>query len=437
MGNLTSETLLIIDLASGEISEEMIEDEFYKEHVGGAAANLALYKKYQDEDPIVLGTGLLAGTLVPGSSLSVITAKSPRTGKVCHAPVNLYGGIELKYTGFDFVVIKGVSEKPVYLWLHDQVADVSEADEYWGLDVWETTDKMRVGLGEDLIQVLAIGKAGENASPLAQVNLNYWATGDQWGFGGLFGQKKIKAIAMRGMGMFDMDDEDAFLKNALGVLNEFKNSPLASKKGIAEIGAEIGEDIAGWLEPLTHRHSACFNTPVAFNTFLKFDDDPKILKETDVEEPGILLTNIYDILGFKNLGMSVEDAARVLQACMKYGIDPVAVAELSQKAGKKSLDEIKGSFSELSGDVAATGKGTLSPCTPLKPLFHDAGSEGQASDWWEKRQAVAYICGIQHFFILMAPFLSDEKLLEFINQGTGLEITADVLNKAVAAVISG
>jgi len=437
MGNLTSETLLVIDLASGEISEEMIEDEFYQKHVGGAAANLSLYKKYQDDDPIVLGSGLLTGTLVPGASLSVITAKSPRTGKICHAPISLYGGMELKYTGFDFVVIKGVSAKPVYLWLHDQVADVSEADEYWGLDVWETTDKMRMDLGEELIQILTIGEAGEKGSPLAQTNLNYWATGDQWGFGGLLGRKKIKAIAMRGMGMFDMTDEDAFLENSLNLLNEFKNSPLAAKKGIAEIGAEIGEDIASWLEPLTHRHSACFNTPFAFNTFLKFDDDPKILKETDVKEPGVLLTNIYDILGFKNLGMSVIDAARILQACMKYGIDPVAVAELSQKAGKKSFDEVKGSFGDLSGDVDATGKGTLSPCTPLKPLFHDAGADGQASDWWEKRQAVAYICGIHPLFILMAPFLSDEKLLELINQGTGLEITADVLNKAVAAVISG
>jgi len=438
MEYLSTNKIAIVDLATSKVTDQELDEDLVKEKIGGAGITTALYEEYQDEDPIVLGTGLLTGTLAPASALGMITAKSPLTGKVCHAPLTLYAGLELKFSGFDYVVIKGKSQKPVYLWIHDGVADISDAKEVWGKDVWASTDTIRELMGDQLIQVLTIGKAGESESDFAQVCINYWASGDRWGFGKLFGQKKLKLVALRGMSLLEVADAEGFVHQCKELLSALKAGALTDKKGIAEIPVAIGEeDIRKWLGPLVHRHQSCFNTPFPTNTFVFLDEDPKLLKESNKEEPGFLLTDVYGLLGFKKLGLSAADACALLRECAKYGIDAVAVSELSQKAGKKKPDEIKKSFSGLKGTLESIGKGRFSPWAPPKPIFANFGlpADGsQDASWWERGQAVAYIFGIHPIFALMSPELSEEKLIELANIGTGLGFTAGTLDKAIADI---
>ena len=438
MEYLSTNKIAIVDLATSKVTDQELDEDLVKEKIGGAGITTALYEEYQDEDPIVLGTGLLTGTLAPASALGMITAKSPLTGKVCHAPLTLYAGLELKFSGFDYVVIKGKSQKPVYLWIHDGVADISDAKEIWGKDVWASTDTIRELMGDQLIQVLTIGKAGESESDFAQVCINYWASGDRWGFGKLFGQKKLKLVALRGMSLLEVADAEGFVHQCKELLSALKAGALTDKKGIAEIPVAIGEeDIRKWLGPLVHRHPSCFNTPFPTNTFVFLDEDPKLLKESNKEEPGFLLTDVYGLLGFKKLGLSAADACALLRECAKYGIDAVAVSELSQKAGKKKPDEIKKSFSGLKGTLESIGKGRFSPWAPPKPIFANFGlpADGsQDASWWERGQAVAYIFGIHPIFALMSPELSEEKLIELANIGTGLGFTAGTLDKAIADI---
>lgn len=438
MEYLSTNKIAIVDLATSKVTDQELDEDLVKEKIGGAGITTALYEEYQDEDPIVLGTGLLTGTLAPASALGMITAKSPLTGKVCHAPLTLYAGLELKFSGFDYVVIKGKSQKPVYLWIHDGVADISDAKEVWGKDVWASTDTIRELMGDQLIQVLTIGKAGESESDFAQVCINYWASGDRWGFGKLFGQKKLKLVALRGMSLLEVADAEGFVHQCKELLSALKAGAFTDKKGIAEIPVAIGEeDIRKWLGPLVHRHQSCFNTPFPTNTFVFLDEDPKLLKESNKEEPGFLLTDVYGLLGFKKLGLSAADACALLRECAKYGIDAVAVSELSQKAGKKKPDEIKKSFSGLKGTLESIGKGRFSPWAPPKPIFANFGlpADGsQDASWWERGQAVAYIFGIHPIFALMSPELSEEKLIELANIGTGLGFTAGTLDKAIADI---
>ena len=143
MEYLSSNKIAVIDLGSAEIVEEELDDGLVKERIGGAGITSYLYHQYEKDDPVVIGSGLLTGTLVPGAALAVMTAKSPRTGTLCHAPLTLYAGMELKYSGFDYLVIKGQSEKPVYLWLHDGIADIQGAEDLWGKDCWESTEGVR------------------------------------------------------------------------------------------------------------------------------------------------------------------------------------------------------------------------------------------------------------------------------------------------------
>jgi aldehyde:ferredoxin oxidoreductase len=115
----------------------------------------------------------------------------------------------------------------------------------------------------------------------------------------------------------------------------------------------------------------------------------------------------------------------VLRECAKYGIDAAAVAELSQKAGKKKPDEIKKTFSGLKGTLENIGKGRFSPWCP---------NFGLPADEWEKRQAVAYVFGIHPIFAMVAPELSEEKLIELANVGTGLGFTSETLDKVIADI---
>ncbi len=437
MEYLSADKIAIIDLATKEVDEEELSEDLIMDRIGGIGITTSLYERFEKEDPIVLGTGLLTGSFVPGSSLGIVTAKSPRTGKLCHAPFCLYAGMEMKYAGFDYLVIKGTSETPVYLWLHDGIADINDADDILDMTPWEIIDiktGLRAELGDELVQFLSVGKAAEEGSNLAQILINCWSSGDRWGFGKIFGDKKLKTIAMRGMGLLEIADPQAFVDKCLELTSGISKRPALAKKGCIEFPLAMGEeDIKDWIAPFVHRHSASFNTPYPYNTFVKYDEDPKILKESDIEEPGVLITDIYGLLGFKKIGLSAEDSCRMIEACNRYGVDPVAASELLEKTGKADLEGMKKELANLKGPAENNGSSQFSPWCPPKPLFADFGGNEDVV-WWERRQAVSYIFGIDPIFALMAPELTEEKLIEVFNIGTDLEITSNILDQVISSV---
>lgn len=431
MEYLASNKIAIVDLGKAEVQEEELEETLVQERIGGAGITTALYRRFEAEDPIVLGSGLLTGTLVPGSALGLVTAKSPLNGKISHAPLTLYLGMELKFSGFDYIVIKGASANPVYLWLHDGILDIQKADELWGKETWTATDTIRLELGDDLIQVLVIGPAGETGSSAAQLINNYWGSGDRWGFGGLFGSKKLKGIAIRGMGLLEISDPEGFIARCQSLLSEIKKGPWAGKKGIPDLAAALGEEgVAGWLDPITHRHKSCFNTPFATNTFVFLDEDPRLFQEPEGGEPGFLINDVYGLLGLKKFGLSAVDACRIMKKCARLGLDPAAVGELCLKAGHQEAGSIEPALPGLQGTLLCVGQTPFSPWVPLKPLFADFGVPADEA-WWVRRQALAYIFGIHPIFALMAPELSEAVFLELAGIGTGMEFTPEILDQVV------
>jgi Aldehyde ferredoxin oxidoreductase, N-terminal domain len=437
MDYLSSNRILVVDLEKSETSEHGLDDDLVSRKIGGVGITTSLYETYKDRDPIVLGTGLLTGTLFPASALSVISAKSPRTGYVSHSPFTLKAGLELKYTGFDYVVIVGKSETPVFLWLHDGVADIQDASELWGKDVWNATDSLRKTMGDDLIQTLVIGPAGEEGSDLAQVCVNYWASGDCWGFGKVFGEKNLKAVALRGMGLLEISEPEDFVDQCFEILETIKGSAFQGKRGVEDIMAAMGEcDAREWLAPVVHRHSACYNTPYPTNTFIYLNEDPKTLTEPDEPEPGFMLTNIGALLALKKLGLSAEDAGNVLRACARRGVDPFAAAEIIGKSGQKDPKSIEQSLVGLQGDVTVPEGTKFSTWVPPQPIFGDFGGESSTKDWWVRRQAIAYIFGIHPIFANMSPELSEEIILEVANKGAGLELSQESVEQVIADVCS-
>ena len=435
MEYLSTDQILIIDLGTSTVEEQELDESLVSEKIGGAGITKYLYEKYQDDDPVVIGTGLLTGTTYPASASGLITAKSPVTGKLCHCPIIYKVGLEIKFSGYDYIVIKGVAKDPVYLWIHDGVADIENAADIWGKDVWDTTDFLRHLVGDDLLQTMMIGPAGEKESDYAQVCYNHWSTPDRFGFGKLFGSKKLKGLAFRGMGLLEVAEPEDFVERSLEILKEIKGKEYLGKKGIADMSVALGdEDLTDWLAPITHRHSADFFTPYATNTALFLDEDPGLVEESKVDEPGVLVSDLFALVGLKKLNLSAEDAGRVMKACAKYGIDPYAVAELS---GKSSLNEITDSFDSLSGVITLQGKGTFSPWCPVMPLFNDfdlAGDVEATNAWWERRMAVAHIFGIQPMFAIMCPQIIEEDMLELAKLGTDLDLDENLLDKVVSYI---
>ena len=433
MEYLSTENILIIDLAAGEVEEEELEDSLVEERIGGIGITSYLYEKYKDDDPIVLGTGLLTGTTYPASGAGQITAKSPVTGKICHCPINYKVGLEIKYSGFDYIVVKGKAADPSYLWIHDGVADIEDASDLWGKDVWQVTDELRVKVGDDLLQTMFIGPAGEKGSDYAQVCYNHWTSPDRFGLGKLFGSKNLKGFAFRGMGMIEVAEPEDYVERSLEILKDVKDGDFMSEKGIAPMLTAVGEeDISEWLAPVVHRHSADYFTPYATITALFLDESPDMVEESKQDEPGVLVSDMYALLSLKKIGLSAEDAGRVLKACAKYGIDPYAVAELS---GETTLDGLVGSFDNIKGAIEIPGKELFSPWSPVKPIFDEFDvSDDEALAWWERRQAVAMIFGIQPLFAQMSPELSEENMLELASLGTELDLDQDLLDSVISNI---
>ncbi len=433
MEYLSTDKILVIDLTTAEVEESELDESLVEEKIGGIGITTHLYEKYKEDDPIIIGTGLLTGTTYTASASSQITAKSPVTGNVCHCPIIYKVGVEIKYSGFDYIVVKGKSQSPVYLWIHDGVADISDAADIWGKDVWESTDELRNFVGDDLLQTMLIGPAGEKGSNYAQVCFNQWSSPDRFGFGKLFGTKNLKGFAFRGMGLIEIAEPEDYVERSLEILKKVKENSFLEKKGVAHILSALGEEgISEWMEPVTHRHSADYFTPYASNTALFLDEDPALLEESKKEEPGILVSDIYALLELKNLGLSAKDAGYALKACAKYGIDPFAVAKLS---GKTTIDEIKNSFDSIEGDIAIPGKGLFSPWCPTTPIFDAFDISEEAITWWERRQAVSMIFGIQPMFSLMCPELTEENMLELASIGTDLELTKETLDSVIGGIL--
>jgi aldehyde:ferredoxin oxidoreductase len=451
--------ILVVDLNEGTCEEEELTEEMVSEHIGGAAINLALYRQHVDRDPIIFGTGLLTGTFVPSSCAGVMTGKSPVTGKVCHVPLSWQTAVELKYSGYDIVVVLGESEKPVRLWLHDELAEVEDADEVWGQDVWQTTDKLRYEHGDDYVQLVGIGPAGEKGARGAQLSENAWGSRDVFGLGLAMGAKKLKAIAMRGLGSLEVADD--FLEECLEVQQQLRKGPIFEQQGLPALLESAGVD-ASDLEPLkekVHRHSASFHCAYAANTFLMIDEPPGLLEESKQDEPGLLLT---DPAGVISLLFLKEGLPVVLREINRLGLDPVACGALLEKEGVTAADEAVKRVQALAGegiDLDGAGVESLygiapwplsealearliqavsvfSHAVPLSPLgggWSDVSvgdDPAERAQWWLDRMAVASILGICPIAALLSPEFTLEKMAELGAKAVGWDgLTEEALLK--------
>ena len=172
---------------------------------------------YDAENRIIVATGPLTGTLSPTSGRTIMTGVSPRTYPrpwYTHSTMGGWFGAELKYAGYDAIVIRGKADAPVLLSIEDGTARLLDAAHLWGRDARETQLTLRAEWGQRA-QVLAIGPAGENRVRFATVQHAEGNAAGHSGFGAVWGSKNLKAIVVRGSGDVAIADPDALLREVL------------------------------------------------------------------------------------------------------------------------------------------------------------------------------------------------------------------------------
>ncbi|MFC2038306.1 aldehyde ferredoxin oxidoreductase family protein [Chloroflexota bacterium] len=195
-----------IDLTAGKVSTASIPAEMRKKYIGGRGIDSYLLNAHLADkaDPlspgnvVVVGAGLLGGTLASASGWTHLAAKSPLSGFLGSASIGGFFAPELRWAGFDHLVIKGKSSKPCYLYVHNGKIEIKDASPLWGQNVPDTQEMLRQKLQDEEIQVLCIGEAGEKLVRFAGVMTRHHDSASRGGIGAVFGSKNLKAIVARG-----------------------------------------------------------------------------------------------------------------------------------------------------------------------------------------------------------------------------------------------
>ncbi len=197
--------ILFVDLSQGRIWDEIPEENLYRDFIGGygIGARIAFDRQQPKSDPLgpdaILGfiTGPLTGTPALIGSRYVVVGKSPLTGTWGDANSGGDFGPHLKFAGYDAVFLRGISDRPVYLFIDDGEAELRGAEHLWGKDSHETEDLIQAELGKEA-RVACIGPSGERLSLISGVINNKGRAAGRSGLGAVMGSKKLKAIAVKG-----------------------------------------------------------------------------------------------------------------------------------------------------------------------------------------------------------------------------------------------
>jgi len=247
---------LRVNLTTGEITSEPLSYEYRRKWIGGRGFNSeVIYREvppgldpYDPEARVCFGVGPVSGSAAPSTGRVTVTCKSPLTGG--HGDGNMGGhwGAELKYAGWDQIILQGRSPKPVYLWIDDDQVEIRDAGHLWGKFPREADQMIKEELGDEDIHTVLIGPAGENMVRFACTFNDVWRAAGRTGTGGVIGSKNLKAIAVRGSGTVKVADPKKLMDVCDRLRQAFKTDVM--KQGLFDFGSLCLINVAnrdGWF----------------------------------------------------------------------------------------------------------------------------------------------------------------------------------------------
>lgn len=233
--------ILRVNLTSGEMRTEPTS-RLAREWIGSSGIAIKiLYDELRSWvtpfDPanlLIFGAGALQGTPAPGACKMNASSLGPLTGGWASGCSDSYVGGQLKYAGFDSVVLEGRAPRPVYLWICDDRAELRDASSLWGKTTWETLDGIRQELGDDTLHCVSIGPAGENLVRGACIIQDKGRAFGRCGLGAVMGSKNLKALVARGTGSVSVARPEAFMDAVRDVRKMFDQAK--SKEAFRKYG---------------------------------------------------------------------------------------------------------------------------------------------------------------------------------------------------------
>ncbi len=229
--------VLRVDLTRGEVRREELDPRHARDYVGGRGIGARLLWDELDpqvdplspENLLVFATGPLTGTNASCGARYMVVTKGPLTGCITTSNSGGRWGPELKFAGYDLLVLEGRSSTPVYLWILDDRVELRPAEHLWGKGVFETEDEIRRETGVADCSIASIGPAGENTVLYAAIMNDKFRAAGRSGVGAVMGSKNLKAIAVRGTGGVRVADPGALMAAQWAQKEVLSKAPLTSE----------------------------------------------------------------------------------------------------------------------------------------------------------------------------------------------------------------
>lgn len=252
--------LLVVDLTSGKIEDQPLDADYVRQFIGGSGlAARYLYDSLDPDldplnpaNPLFFMAGPLTGTRAPLCGRHVICARSPLTGIWCESHAGGFVGAELRFAGYDGIIIGGRSPRPAYLWVQDGRAELRDAGHLWGKDTFETQTLIKEELGDRRVRVACIGPAGENQVLLANIIHDDARAAGRGGMGAVMGSKNLKAVAVRGHSRIPVADEGRLKELAREVIEILKDDFMSDM--LHATGTACAMDQLNYLGSLPSRY---------------------------------------------------------------------------------------------------------------------------------------------------------------------------------------
>ncbi len=207
---------------------------------------------FEPENIICFGAGALVGTLVPGAARLNIDSKNAFTAGIGSGNAGGWFAAELKFAGYDNVVVQGKAREPVYLWIEDDKVLLKPASFLWGKTTAETEKAIKEDLGQENIEILCIGPAGENMARQACIVVSGSRVVGRCGLGAIMGSKNFKAIAVKGTGVIRIKQPDEFMAMVNVVSKRLLT--VEGAKGRKKFGTLVASPLYNDLSALSYKN---------------------------------------------------------------------------------------------------------------------------------------------------------------------------------------
>ena len=346
--------ILRVNLTTGVIETQKLDDALAERFIGGSGLGAKILydettadtEPFSEENPIIFATGPLTGTKVFNSDRFDVVSRSPLTGIFGESSAGGFWGGMFKRCGFDALIVKGRAEKPVYLNITEDKAEILPAEDIWGKDTFESTDYLKEKHGGD-VKAAVIGQAGENLVRIAGIITDgqHGRAVGRAGMGAVMGWKRLKGIVVFGNKKPEIADPEALAALMKELGPQMKEGPEALRFGGTSVGVEYCDEIGNipvrnWYQGGWPEGAAKISGTTMANTVLKgryhcgrcVINCGRIVEGLPGPNEGKEIAGPeYETVGLMGTNLMIDDLNAILKSnelCNRYGMDTISTGSV-------------------------------------------------------------------------------------------------------------